>query len=82
MKPCSSSTPIPGRTPSARSRPSTPHSQLTGLVLTKLDGTAKGGILAAIAGTHPVPVKFIGVGEAVDDLRPFRAAEFVAALLG
>jgi fused signal recognition particle receptor len=56
--------------------------KLTGLVLTKLDGTAKGGVVAAIAGAHPVPVKFIGVGEAVDDLRPFRAAEFVDALLG
>lgn len=55
---------------------------LTGLILTKLDGTAKGGVVAAIAATHPVPIKFVGVGEGVDDLRPFRAAEFVEALLG
>ncbi|HKN10740.1 MAG TPA: signal recognition particle-docking protein FtsY [Pseudomonadota bacterium] len=55
---------------------------LTGLILTKLDGTAKGGIVAAIAGTKPVPLRFIGVGEGIDDLRPFRASEFVDALLG
>jgi fused signal recognition particle receptor len=50
-------------------------------VLTKLDGSAKGGIVAAIARQHPVPLKFIGVGEGLDDLRPFRADEFVEALL-
>ncbi|HEX8009492.1 MAG TPA: signal recognition particle-docking protein FtsY, partial [Casimicrobiaceae bacterium] len=55
---------------------------LTGLVLTKLDGTAKGGVVAAIAGTYPVPLKFIGVGEGIDDLHPFAAADFVDALLG
>jgi len=55
---------------------------LTGLVLTKLDGTAKGGVVAAIAATMPVPLKFIGVGEGIDDLRPFRAAEFADALVG
>ena len=55
--------------------------QLTGLILTKLDGSAKGGVVAAIAKQHPVPLKFIGVGEAVDDLRPFVAREFVDALL-
>lgn len=54
---------------------------VTGLVLTKLDGTAKGGIIAAIARERPVPLRFIGVGEDVDDLRPFDAEEFVAALL-
>jgi len=54
---------------------------LTGLILTKLDGSAKGGIVAAIARQHPIPLKFIGVGEAVDDLRPFHAEEFVDALL-
>lgn len=53
---------------------------LTGLVLTKLDGTAKGGIIAAIAKTRPVPVRFIGVGEGIDDLRPFVARDFVNAL--
>ncbi len=55
---------------------------LTGLVLTKLDGSAKGGVVAAIAKQHPVPLKFIGVGEQVDDLKPFVASEFVDALLG
>jgi fused signal recognition particle receptor len=55
---------------------------LTGLVLTKLDGTAKGGIVAAIAREHPVPVRFIGVGEGIDDMKPFVAADFVDALLG
>lgn len=54
---------------------------LTGLVITKLDGTAKGGILAAIAKTRPVPVYFIGVGEQIEDLQPFNAGEFVDALL-
>jgi len=54
---------------------------LTGLVLTKLDGTAKGGVIAAIAKTRPVPVAFVGVGEGIDDLRPFVAREFAAALL-
>jgi fused signal recognition particle receptor len=55
---------------------------LTGLILTKLDGTAKGGVVAAIAATKPVPLKLIGIGEGIDDLRPFHAAEFVDALLG
>ena len=50
-------------------------------MLTKLDGSAKGGVVAAIAAQHPVPLKFVGVGEGVDDLRPFVAAEFVDALL-
>jgi fused signal recognition particle receptor len=55
--------------------------QLTGLVITKLDGTAKGGVLAAIAKTRPVPVYFIGIGEKIEDLQPFNAEEFVDALL-
>ena len=54
---------------------------VTGLVLTKLDGTAKGGVIAAIARAYKIPVRFIGVGEAVDDLQPFSAEEFVDALL-
>ena len=53
---------------------------LTGLVVTKLDGTAKGGVIAAIAKTRPIPVRFIGVGETLHDLRPFVADEYVAAL--
>jgi fused signal recognition particle receptor len=55
--------------------------QISGLVLTKLDGTAKGGVLAAIARQCPKPVRFIGVGEGIDDLQPFRVGEFVDALL-
>jgi fused signal recognition particle receptor len=55
---------------------------LTGLVLTKLDGTAKGGVVAAIAKERPIPLRFIGVGEGLDDLKPFVAAEFVDALVG
>ena len=55
---------------------------VTGLVLTKLDGTAKGGVIAAIAKAHPIPVRFIGVGEGLDDLRPFVAEDFISALLG
>ncbi|HFC8083161.1 TPA: signal recognition particle-docking protein FtsY [Neisseria meningitidis] len=54
---------------------------LTGLIVTKLDGTAKGGILAALASDRPVPVRYIGVGEGIDDLRPFDARTFVDALL-
>jgi fused signal recognition particle receptor len=53
---------------------------LTGLVVTKLDGTAKGGAIAAIAREHPVPIRFIGIGEKAEDLRAFTAAEFVDAL--
>ncbi len=55
---------------------------LTGLILTKLDGTAKGGAVAAIAKEHPVPLRFIGVGEGLEDLKPFVATEFVEALIG
>ena len=53
---------------------------VTGLIVTKLDGTAKGGVLAAIARQCPKPVRYIGVGEAIEDLQPFRVREFVAAL--
>ncbi|MBK7015801.1 MAG: signal recognition particle-docking protein FtsY [Sulfuritalea sp.] len=55
---------------------------VSGLIVTKLDGTAKGGVLAAIARQCPKPVRFIGVGEGIDDLQAFRAGEFVDALLG
>jgi fused signal recognition particle receptor len=54
--------------------------KLTGVILTKLDGTAKGGILFAIAERLRVPIRFIGVGEGIDDLRPFDPREFVDAL--
>ena len=55
---------------------------ITGLVVTKLDGTAKGGVLAAIARQCPKPVRYIGVGEGIDDLQPFSVEEFADALLG
>ena len=53
---------------------------VTGLVVTKLDGSAKGGVVAAIARQCPKPIRFIGVGESIDDLRPFVARDFVDAL--
>ncbi|MEO8156279.1 MAG: signal recognition particle-docking protein FtsY [Betaproteobacteria bacterium] len=53
---------------------------VSGIILTKLDGTAKGGTIAAIARNKPIPLRYIGVGEGVDDLRPFSAAQFVEAL--
>jgi len=56
--------------------------ELTGVALTKLDGTAKGGIALAIAGELDIPVKLIGIGEGIEDLRPFDPAEFSAALIG
>lgn len=54
---------------------------LTGIILTKLDGTAKGGICVAIAQELGVPVKYVGLGEGIDDLRPFNAEEYVKALI-
>jgi fused signal recognition particle receptor len=53
---------------------------LTGLVLTKLDGTAKGGVLVGLADEFGIPVKYVGVGEAIEDLRDFSAEEFVEAV--
>jgi fused signal recognition particle receptor len=55
---------------------------VTGLVMTKLDGTARGGILVAIAEKFALPVHFIGVGEAIDDLEPFAAGDFARAIAG
>ncbi|MGR6467634.1 signal recognition particle-docking protein FtsY [Rhizobium sp. PAMB 3182] len=55
---------------------------VNGLIMTKLDGTARGGILVAIAAKHKLPVYFIGVGEGVDDLEPFEAADFAEAIAG
>lgn len=54
---------------------------LTGIVLTKLDGTAKGGIVFSIKEKLGLPVKYIGVGEQIDDLQPFNSVEYVEALL-
>ncbi|MBA8733755.1 signal recognition particle-docking protein FtsY [Chromobacterium violaceum] len=53
---------------------------LTGLILTKLDGTAKGGVIAAIAKQRPIPLRFVGVGESIDDLRPFDSRDYIDAL--
>jgi fused signal recognition particle receptor len=55
---------------------------VSGITLTKLDGTAKGGIIFALAKKLGLPIRYIGVGEAIDDLRPFDGTEFVDALLG
>jgi len=55
---------------------------VTGLVMTKLDGTAKGGVLVALAETYGLPVHFIGVGESAEDLRPFLAEDFAKSLVG
>jgi fused signal recognition particle receptor len=55
---------------------------VTGLVMTKLDGTARGGILVAIAAKTGLPVHFIGIGEGVDDLQPFAARDFARAIAG
>jgi fused signal recognition particle receptor len=55
---------------------------LTGLIVTKLDGTAKGGVVCAIARQKPIPILFVGVGEGIDDLRPFVAGDFAEALVG
>jgi fused signal recognition particle receptor len=55
---------------------------VTGLVMTKLDGTARGGILVALAAKFGLPVHFIGVGEGVDDLEPFTARDFARAIAG
>jgi fused signal recognition particle receptor len=54
--------------------------RVTGIVLTKLDGTAKGGIVVGIAHQMKLPIKFIGIGEKMDDLRPFNASDFVEAV--
>jgi fused signal recognition particle receptor len=54
--------------------------EITGIILTKLDGTAKGGVIVAIADELKIPVKFIGIGERLGDLREFKAEEFVEAL--
>ena len=57
------------------------HAAGTGMVLTKLDGTAKGGVVIAVAQALQIPVKFIGVGEQIDDLMPFDAKSFAEALI-
>jgi fused signal recognition particle receptor len=53
---------------------------ITGLVLSKLDGTAKGGVIAAIADARPIPIRYVGIGEGIDDLKPFNANDFIDAM--
>ena len=55
---------------------------ITGLVLTKLDGTAKGGVVLGIVNENKIPVKFVGVGEKIDDMEIFNSEEFVNAIIG
>jgi fused signal recognition particle receptor len=55
---------------------------ITGIILTKLDGTAKGGIVIGITHQLKIPVKYIGIGEKLNDLRPFKAEDFVDAIFG
>ena len=74
-------TPPPGRTASSRPSSLVRAAGITGIVLTKLDGTAKGGVVLAIAKELGVPVKFVGVGEGIDDLQPFDAVAFAEALV-
>ena len=79
----SQSTPSPGRreNATAQAKAFLETCELTGVVLTKLDGTAKGGVTVQIHDTLNVPVRFIGVGEGIDDLQRFDADEFAKALL-
>jgi fused signal recognition particle receptor len=69
-----------GQNAISQARLFTEVANVTGLVLTKLDGTAKGGVIVGLADELGVPVKYVGVGESVDDLRHFSAEEFVDAL--
>ena len=78
---CCRSTPPPARTACARRCCSARPVDVTGIVLTKLDGTAKGGIALAIAQELGVPVKLIGIGEGIEDLRPFDPQDFARAIL-
>ncbi|HET7212451.1 MAG TPA: signal recognition particle-docking protein FtsY, partial [Terriglobia bacterium] len=66
----------------SQARQFTEHSGATGIILTKLDGTAKGGVVVAIARELGLPIQFVGVGEKVDDLIPFNPRDFVTSLFG
>ena len=59
----------------------TKATDVNSLAVTKLDGTAKGGVIAAIAEARPIPIRYIGIGEGIDDLRPFIAADFIDAMI-
>ncbi len=80
--PCWCWTPPPARTPIPRSRSSRRMCDVTGLIVTKLDGSAKGGVLVALAEKFKLPVHAVGVGEGADDLRPFDAEVFARSLMG
>jgi fused signal recognition particle receptor len=71
-----------GQNAISQARLFTAAAKVTGLALTKLDGTAKGGVIVGLADALGIPVQYVGVGEAADDLRDFRAEEFVDALFG
>ena len=71
-----------GRTASRRAASSPRPAGVTGLVLTKLDGTAKGGVAVAVVRELGVPIRYVGVGEAAEDLLPFDAAAFAEGLVG
>ncbi len=71
-----------GQNAISQARLFTEVAKVTGLVLTKLDGTAKGGVIVGLADQFGIPVKFVGVGESIDDLREFEAREFADALFG
>lgn len=71
-----------GQNAVAQSRQFAEALPLSGIILTKLDGTAKGGVILGICDELKVPVRYVGLGEKADDLRPFDAEEFVEALLG
>ena len=69
-------TPAPARTPSA-AKLFHEAVGLTGITLTKLDGTAKGGVIFSVADQFGIPIRYIGVGEGIEDLRPFKAADLL-----
>ena len=72
--------PPPGRTAWNRRANSPKRSAVTGIILTKLDGTAKGGVVVAISRELNLPIRYVGVGEQLDDLLPFDPENFVASL--
>ena len=77
---CSCSTRRSGRTASSQAREFTSVAGVNGIVLTKLDGTAKGGVAVAIAHDLKLPIRYVGVGEGIDDLVTFSADEYVDGL--
>lgn len=72
--------PAPGKTRLAKAKLFHEAVGLTGITLTKLDGTAKGGVIFSVADQFGIPIRYIGVGERIEDLRPFNAGDFIEAL--